>query len=216
MLGYLLPPWADSSAPGVFATTCYDDVNTDKDPKGHQHKLETEGIGPTGSGLVAEHLTALLAQDSDVNARVATGRYVAADGSLSRRPEGAVGIVLLDGTVVALPSVRSFGATPPDGHGSFVDYDGEAQAAPDLITTGMQVTDGSRLYLDVYPDVDIKALGPAVLAASTAAPPGPAAAQAARRRGLPPTGGDGPMPPVWIASLLAAAMLVRKGVRRAR
>ncbi len=95
MIGYELPAWAFSSLPGVFLyqglpATCVNDID-DNDPAGHQHKLETEGAGPTASSMVAEHLTALLDQDPDPSAQIRRGRYLYADGSTDRRPTRTVG-----------------------------------------------------------------------------------------------------------------------------
>jgi hypothetical protein len=168
MIGYEIPPWAFSSQPGVFTTSYGDDLtcvndSSDKDPKGHQHKLETEGIGPTASGMVAGALTSLLAKQPDPSARIVPGRFIQPDGSLTRTAEGAVG-AWIDyppgaGTVVALPGISAFGSRLVDRHGGFMDYDGTAQDSPDITTRGMQA--GARWYLDVYPALSGPQLGPA-------------------------------------------------------
>ena len=189
MIGYELPAWAFSSLPGALdyqgaPATCVDDID-DKDPKGHQHKLETEGAGPTPSNVVAQNLTELLDQHPDPVAQVRQGRYVYADGTLSRRPqravtgggtENAVAIWLANpgsatlspgsGTIVALAQVGAFGGRPVDAAGEFMDFDGQAQgAAPDITTRGMQAGSGSspsaRYYLDLYPALQTAPLGTA-------------------------------------------------------
>lgn len=175
-IGYLIPGWAWSTQPGVAPTTCFNDSN-DKDTKGHQHKLETESVGYTAPLLVAQHMTTLLdAAGTDPTAQIRTGRYVLPDGSLSRRPYGAVALWVTDpgsttlapgsGTIVALPGVDSFGSVPVSAHGSFMDYDGAAQPASDITTRGM-VEPGQgqpKLYVDPYPALTTTALpaaGPA-------------------------------------------------------
>jgi hypothetical protein len=165
MLGYLIPAWGFSTQPGVFPTTCFNDSN-DKDQRGHQHKLETESVGPTGANLVAEHLAALLDRDGGPRPDIRPGRFVAADGSLSRSPVGAVGLWLAGhehggaGSLYALDGVSSFGSRVVDGTGRFTDYDAVAQASPDLLTHGMSI--GPRqFFVDVYPDVGTPTLGPA-------------------------------------------------------
>jgi hypothetical protein len=197
MIGYQEPAWAFSSLPGAFTyngppdhggpATCTDDLN-DRDPKGHQHKLETEGAGPTASNLVAEHLTRLLDRHPDPTARIRRGRFAYRDGSLSRRaqrPNGsggtarAVAVWLADpgstklspgsGTIVALPGVAAFGGRPVDRSGTFMDYDGRGQVAPDITTRGMLTRESPsrrRFYLSVYPALQASALG----AARTRAP----------------------------------------------
>jgi hypothetical protein len=189
MIGYEEPAWAFTSLPGVFTydgppdfggpATCFDDAN-DVDPAGHQHKLETEGAGPTASNLVAEHLTKLLSQHPDPVAHIRRGRFIYPDGSLSRRAQegaqSAVGVWVGGkgathlrsgaGTVIALPGISSFGSRPVDATGEFMDYDGQAQPnGPDITTRGMLVGSASnpsaRYYLDVYPQLPAAALGPA-------------------------------------------------------
>jgi hypothetical protein len=184
MIGYEIPAWGYSTIPGIFSTSCVDDQD-DKDQRGHQHKLETEGVGPTGSNEVAQHLTALLDENPDPAASVRRGRYVYADGTLSRRPqrstgsgtEDAVAVWLADpgsdtlspgsGRIVALDSVGFFGSRPVDDTGSFMDYDGISQAAtPDITTRGMLVRGSGgavlrRFYLNLYPALSGGPLGAA-------------------------------------------------------
>jgi hypothetical protein len=193
MIGYEEPAWAFSSLPGAFnyygppdnggPASCTDDLN-DKDPKGHQHKLETEGAGPTASNLVASHLTQLLDRHPDPTAHIRRGRFVYRDGTVSRRPvrsaagggtERAVAIWLAErgssaltadsGRIVALPGIRAFGDRAVDATGDFMDYDGRLQGAPGIATRGMLIRTGSqpsaRFYLNVYPALKTQPLGPA-------------------------------------------------------
>jgi hypothetical protein len=193
MIGYEEPAWAFSSLPGAFnyygppdhggPATCTDDID-DKDSKGHQHKLETEGAGPTASNLVASNLTKLLERHPDPVAQVRQGRYVYRDGSLSRRPEradpdggtqSAVAVWLAEpgahtlsngsGKIVALPGINSFGDRRVDATGHFMDYDGRPQVGPDITTRGMltghRADPDKRYYLKVYPALTAAPLGQA-------------------------------------------------------
>jgi hypothetical protein len=188
MIGYEEPAWAFTSLPGVFnysgppdsggPASCFDDTD-DVDPAGHQHKLETEGAGPTASNLVAEHLTRLLDRTPDPVARIRRGRFIYPDGSLSRRAvqagEEAVGAWIAGsrarrrdpaaGTILALPGVSAFGDRPVDATGEFMDYDGQGQAGPDITTRGMLVgpdaSPSARYYLKVYPELRASPFGPA-------------------------------------------------------
>lgn len=171
-IGYEIPAWAYSDIPGTFTTTCVNDAD-DRDAKGHQHKLETEGVGPTASNAVATQLTALLGPEPDPTGAVRLGRFVLPDGSLSRNPAGAVGVWVADpgvrelvpgrGTVVALARVAGFGARRVDQVGRFMDYDGAGQpGGPDITSRGMIVYGHTtRYYLDVYPPLPGARLGPA-------------------------------------------------------
>jgi hypothetical protein len=193
MIGYEIPAWAFSSLPGAFnyegppdnggPATCVNDFD-DRDPAGHQHKLETEGAGPTASNLVAQHLAALLDRSPDPVAEIRLGRFVYREGSLSRRaqrPDGsgqtedAVGIWLAapgstslspdGGTIVALKGIRAFGGRRVDAVGTFMDYDGQPQGEPGITTRGMLTGRSNdpkqRYYVDVYPSLDVAPLGAA-------------------------------------------------------
>src|SRR5436190_2529693 len=193
MIGYEEPAWAFSSLPGAFnyygppdhggPATCVNDVN-DHDPKGHQHKLETEGAGPTASNLVAANLTHLVEQRPDPVAQVRLGRYLYRDGTTARTPERtgtsgaqehAVAIWLAKpgtrslspdtGKIVALPGIRAFGNRRVDGNGQFMDYDGRQQAKPGITTRGMaagpRADPEARYYVNVYPALSVESLGPA-------------------------------------------------------
>ncbi len=171
LIGYEIPAWAFSAIPGAFTNeppnddTCVNDQD-DHDPKGHQHKLETEGVGPSASNLVAQHLTELLDARPDPTAQIRLGRFVMPDGTLSRRATGAVGIVVTAGVCtslaptetafIALPSVTAVGGRVPDAAGGFMDFDGVPQGAADLLTRGMWVGEtpaspAARYYVNVYP-----------------------------------------------------------------
>ena len=174
MIGYMSPPWAFTAIPGIFAAPpeCANDPDTDKDSKGHQHKLETEGVGPTAGGAVADNLTGILKQQgSDPAAVMRPGRFVYPGGTLGRRPDGAVGVWLpgSPATVVALPGTTGFGPYAATATGRMMDYDGaEQSAAGDVTTRGMLVyacdgTVAKRYYLDLYPALP----APAKLGAAT-------------------------------------------------
>jgi len=174
MIGYEIPAWAFSGIPGLFADGCTNDAD-DHDPAGHQHKLESEGLGPTASNAVANQLARLLDRDRSAHPGVRrlairAGRYLMRDGSLSRRAAGAVGVWLAppgssrlargEGTVIAICGIRSFGSRRVDGRARFTDYDGDLQRRPGITTRGVR-TRRTQYYLDLYPALDAPALGPA-------------------------------------------------------
>ncbi|MEA2390513.1 MAG: hypothetical protein QOK31_622 [Solirubrobacteraceae bacterium] len=166
MIGYMIPGWAYVEIPGVFPTPCTNDPNTNTDSKGHKHKLETEGVGPTASNRVANESSALLAKRPDPIAQVRLGRYVMPDGKLSRRAAGAVAVWMTDrgsttlepgkGSIIAIKGFGGFGSRAIDRTGVFMDYDGADQSAPDITTRGMLTfgcagAPAARYYLDLYP-----------------------------------------------------------------
>jgi hypothetical protein len=159
LIGYMIPAWAAFSDPELYTV---DDCHSSK----HKHGLDSESVGPTASNAVADQLTGLLDKRPDPTAHIRLGRFVLPDGSLSRRPEGAVGVWLADpgstsldpgsGTVIAIPGVTGFGARPVDATGSFMDYDGVAEDSADILTRGMLVSTcngkvAERDYVNVYP-----------------------------------------------------------------
>jgi hypothetical protein len=193
MIGYEEPAWAFSSLPGAFnyygppdrggPATCVNDTD-DHDPAGHQHKLETEGAGPTASNLVARNLTRLLDRRPDRVAHVRLGRYLYRDGTTSRRPERedanggrelAVAIWLAkpgtrrltrsEGKIVALSGIHAFGNRRVDESGQFMDFDGRQQANPEITTRGMltgrRSDPNARYYLNEYPALTVTPLGQA-------------------------------------------------------
>jgi hypothetical protein len=207
MIGYLIPAWAFSSEQGTYLTTCSNDSDN-RDPAGHKHKLEDEGLGPTASNLVALELAGLLDQRRDPAAVITRGRYVAADGTLSRKAASAVAVTLESGDVVALGEVTSFGEHAVS-HGEFMDYDGAAQGAPDISTRGMLVRDASgavikRYYLDLYPTLAAEPLPPAQISTAPNAGGGGSTGPDA------PVRYGGGLPPGLLLALGACAVLRRR------
>jgi hypothetical protein len=163
LLGYLIPPWAFASGtPGLFNNdTCYQDAH------GHGHKLESESVGPTGAAEVANRLSRLLSRHPDPSAHVVSGRFVLADGSLSRWPTGAAGVLTAGGRLIGGPGVEGFGSRSVDAQGVFMDYDGQPQAGPNISTRGIMILGPggcvrARYYLNVFPDLNASSLGSAV------------------------------------------------------
>src|SRR5207247_1347568 len=85
LIGYLIPAWGFySSPPELFQDTsgCSNpDPSDSHDPNGHDHKLESESVGFTGSNAVADRLAGLLDAEKDPIGHILRGRYVLADGS---------------------------------------------------------------------------------------------------------------------------------------
>jgi hypothetical protein len=154
LIGYLVPAWGFASGtPGLFNNDlCSQDMN------GHGHKLESESVGPTGANDVANGLAAMLDSFPDQTAHFVRGRFVLADGSYSRWPTGAAGMLLADNVLIGAPGTAGFGHRAVDKTGVFMDYDGQPQRAPDITTRGMMVLGGdgcvlARYYLDVFPSL---------------------------------------------------------------
>jgi hypothetical protein len=91
------------------------------------------------------------------------------DGSYSRWPTGAVGVLLpqpgstsLDPSaslLIGAPGTAGFGARKVSANGVFMDYDGQPQARPDVTTRGIMLLDpqgcvSARYYVNVFPSLD--------------------------------------------------------------
>jgi hypothetical protein len=153
LLGYLIPAWGFASGtPGLFTpNVCSQDLH------GHGHKLESESVGPTGANEIANGLASLLDAEPDGTAHIVQGRYILADGSLSRWPTAAVGVLLTgSGSVVGAPRTAAFGRRAVDQTGVFMDYDGQPQRSPDITTRGIMLLGRNgcptaRYYVNVFP-----------------------------------------------------------------
>ena len=193
MIGYEIPGpgWFGGNA--VYDDPNCQNNNPDPtdshDANGEYHKLESESVGPDGGTLIAQHLTqladcaaagTLASCSSDPGPPAGTviqpGRFLLSSGQFTRRgADGPVGMWLLPdashsftsgtGTVIALAGIGAFGSVPVNATGVFIDYDGEAQTAPNVNTRGMRVTtaNGSTTlyYMDPYPVLSGSAPGPA-------------------------------------------------------
>ena len=179
MIGYLIPAWGFySSPPELFQDTSgcglTNDPTDSHDPAGHDHKLESESVGPTGSNAAADRLAALLDANKDPIAHIGDGRYVLPDGSLSRWPTGAVG-VLFGKTLIGFPGVVSAGGRRVDATGVPMDYDGQPQSRPDVLTRGAITfakngCASGRYYVSVFDNFDQTKLGTVDRSAGTDPP----------------------------------------------
>ena len=182
MIGYEEPAWAWYESGAIYADPgCPNPTaNSSPDPRGHPHKLESESLGPDAGNIIAQHMAALADAHADPNAHIQVGRFIDAGGALQRRgattplgmlvlPSGATGFTPGAGFLVGVAGIDAFGTRSVDAHGVFMDYDGQAQAGPDISTRGMLVTSDtgtvSRYYMDPYPQLTGSSPGAPVAAA---------------------------------------------------
>src|SRR5437773_7064997 len=193
MIGYIIPGpgWFGGNA--VYTDPNCPSNNPDPtdshDANGEYHKLESESVGPDSGTLIGQHLAqladcaaagTLTPCSSDPGPPAGTviqpGRCLLPSGDFTRRgADGPVGMWLLPdasqsftpgaGTVIGLSGVTAFGSMPVTTSGTFMDYDGRAQAAPDLNTRGMRVAGAggavTLYYMDPYPTLAGSPPGPA-------------------------------------------------------
>jgi hypothetical protein len=104
MIGYEIPGPEWFADPLVYADLlcpigAQTDPTKDYDRRNEYHKLESESVGPDAGSLVATHLAALAERrSSSVGSSIQSGRFVRADGTLTRRGADApVGLWVLPG-----------------------------------------------------------------------------------------------------------------------
>ena len=128
--------------------------------RGTTHKLETEGVGPSASNAVADHLTALLDQSPDPAAEFRLGRFIhartpitprlalqAAHDTRGTRPSDAIGVWLADPGLHRPRRQQRHDRRPgrlraPSDHapsmrfGAFMDFDGARAERPRRLHPG--------------------------------------------------------------------------------
>ena len=189
MIGYELPAWGWDADRTVYVNPLDPCAFNDTAEGGHHHALEDESLGPTAGNIIATRLAGLLDRvDTGTRDAFASGRYLFADGRVSRRPyvapfapdgvvtpsERAIGVIGVAGKVVMLPGSDVAGTYHADGHGTFVDYDGRPQTGADQQTRGVTLIDavggnapGTTVFLDVFGPFGIKPLTPIPAASRT-------------------------------------------------
>src|SRR5207253_508201 len=122
------------------------------------------------------HLASLADSFAGAPRAIASGRFLLSSGMFTRKgADGPVGMWVLpagsaafapgSGFIVALRGISGFGGERVTYHGVFMDFDGRAQAAPDINTRGMLVVgphgNVMRYFLDPYPTLGGSAPGAA-------------------------------------------------------
>jgi hypothetical protein len=169
MIGYLFPKANSVGVPGEHPVGDLEDLvgvgpGTGPDRFGCGHSDDSEAVSGVAGNVVSATAVSMLEAAGSSGDRVLTGRWVWPDGSLHRNPLG-------DGTLGCDDTTRSFAPAPgapigvevnngssvetisiPGGAVAFIDYNGMPQGlAPTVDTRGVLLTDGSRIYVDVYP-----------------------------------------------------------------
>jgi hypothetical protein len=155
MAGYIFPQGNGVGVPGEYPTTNPQANSTDRFGCGHSDDSEAAGSGAADS--IANVLVPLM--DSTFAATsedVVQGRYILPDGLLSRDPLGTPEIKCSVDTTFTPdgPAVgvwRSDGTIVQPAH--WMSLSGRPQDAADRNTRGWIDADGTRHWLDVFPDI---------------------------------------------------------------
>ncbi len=159
--GYIFPSNNEVGTPTLPDNPQGDDV----DRFGCHHVDDAEASSGQEGDVVDDALATLLPPSPRDQVRV--GRYVYSDGSLHRDPTGdgilacsaqTSGFDAARGPATAV-SVAPAGDSAPTTYTPgvdgvrWMDLDGLPQAAPNQQTRGVLLPDGTRIWVDVYPDV---------------------------------------------------------------
>jgi len=137
----------------------------DSDRFGCGHSDDSEAVSGSAGNVVSDVAVQMLKAAGSTPDRILPGRWVWPDGSLHRSPIG-------DGTLGCTGNYKLFTPAPgspiavvvrtssglqrlsiPGDAVAFVDYNGVSQGTtPTVDTRGVLLSDGTRVYLDVYPN----------------------------------------------------------------
>jgi len=172
MIGYLFPKANAVGVPGERDLDLMKAIE-EQDPTaavvgtdrfGCGHSDDSEAASGDAGNLISTAAIAALADLGASSDRILVGRYVWTDGTYHRNPLG-------DGTLGCTPPFQSFAPgtakgiivqqsggpqtvlVDPSMGVVWIDYSGTSQREPTVDTRGVQLANGTRIYVDVYPDV---------------------------------------------------------------
>jgi hypothetical protein len=153
MIGYIFPRGNAVGIPGLNDPT--NPTGAGPDRFGCGHSDDSEAASSQAADLLGSALVGILDAHHGQGERTVTGRYVLGDGTRSRDPLGgpvvkcAVDRTFHPASPAVAVDVRGAGVVRPR---AWLALDGRSQSAPDRDTRGYIAADGSRVWLDVFPD----------------------------------------------------------------
>ena len=157
MVGYVFPRGNDAGIPGDHPLKNPTANSTDRFGCGHSD--DSEAVSAKAADKLGTALVAILAGHAPHPEDIEQGRYVLADGKLSRNPEGSTDTIKCTGPDTQFASADGAAvAVWIAGHGvvapaSWMSLSGRRQATPDRDTRGWFDARGARHWLDVFPDI---------------------------------------------------------------
>jgi hypothetical protein len=153
MLGYIFPRGNGVGVPGE------NNSGGDTDRFGCGHSDDSEAASSQTGDIVGNALAGVLDSVEGAPENVTMGRYVLPDGTLSRDPQGQPGSIKCNVDTVfhaTGPAVAVWLPGGPYGHvvvpAAWMSLSGRSQRQPDRNTRGWLDRDGTRHWLDVFPD----------------------------------------------------------------
>jgi hypothetical protein len=157
MIGYIFPQGNNAGIPGTHVTTNPTASGTDRFGCGHSD--DSESVADTAGNIIGAALVQILQSHLGPPESIVQGRFVLPGGKLSRNPLGTT-----DTIKCTAPVDTTFVATGPavavwePGKGVIRPYEwmnllGRPQSTPDRNTRGYMDRNGTRHWLDVFPDI---------------------------------------------------------------
>jgi hypothetical protein len=158
MIGYIFPRGNGVGVPGEDPNNPAAD-GTDRFGCGHSD--DSEAASSQAGDILAGPLIDILDQHGQAE-QVVTGRYVLPDGSFSRDPLGRP-VIKCDVDQTYQPTGAARGVFIPNPSrfvypSTWMALDGRPQQTPDRNTRGYFDDNGNRVWLDVFPDIQIPPL----------------------------------------------------------
>ena len=156
MLGYIFPSGNGVGVPGERDPSNIDPSSDDR--FGCHHSDDSEAASSQTGNLVGDALVKLLDRGGAKPETVVQGRYVLPDGKVSRDPQGMPTIKCnVDKTYH--PDGPALGVELKSGKivrpATWMDLHGRPQSKPTRTTRGWFSSDGARVWLDVFPEVNL-------------------------------------------------------------
>jgi hypothetical protein len=171
MIGYLFPKANAVGVPGERTESAANGFD-DTDRFGCGHSDDSEAASGEAGNIVATQAIQLLDGLDRGTDRILTGRYEWPDGTLHRNPLGdgtlgctdatngfapapgpAIGVVVQQDGLPVTYTIAGPGHDDGQAAVAFIDYNGNPQGTtPTVDTRGVLLPDGTRIYVDVYPD----------------------------------------------------------------
>jgi hypothetical protein len=156
MIGYIFPPASGVGVPGEHGSNA---ANYNKDDRfGCHHSDDDEAASSQASMIVGDALVKLLDAGGAKAEQIVKGRYVLPDGTASRDPLGGPELKCNvdkafhpNGPAVAVELAGGQIAHPV----AWMSLHGRPQSVPDRNTRGYFQSDGTRVWVDVYPDLTL-------------------------------------------------------------
>ena len=174
MIGYLFPKANAVGVPGERSLDLMAVIN-EQDPTaafsgtdrfGCGHSDDSEAASGDAGPIISTAAISVLAELGSTSDQILVGRYLRTDGT-HRSPLGDGTLGCTGDFKIFTPGGTPLGVVVQDGAAtrtitftdavnpavSWIDYNGRDQTAPSVDTRGARLQDGTRIYVDVYPNV---------------------------------------------------------------